>query len=169
MHSNVFIEVPNLQEPIQIFVPKRTPAPINYTEVSINRSSTVIIAFGITAANRATISVTALPSDADTQLTCCLRFEGNSFKTAVNITRADCIMNVTLPLEESIYQLPVGDEERALRQRYTWMIDGTHFQENGIYSNTFYSLCMCGCLRPQPSDCLTVLQNLINKRLFGHC
>ncbi|XP_033646725.1 polycystic kidney disease protein 1-like 2 [Asterias rubens] len=127
------IKVRNLPQAIQIFVPKRTVARINYTEINMNRSATFAIAFGFTTTNNATVSVVVLPSDPDTQLTCCLRFQGNSSEAAGNITRADCYMNATLPLGESGYRLPTGDEERALRQSYTWMIDGTHLQENGIY------------------------------------
>ena len=100
----------------------------NNTAVNVTRGTSVVVSFEVTNAN-ATVSVLALPSDERVQLACCLRFQGNSSEG--NATREDCYLNATLPGGESKYRLPIDDEDRTLKQRFTWMIDAPYLQGEG--------------------------------------
>ncbi|XP_038069881.1 polycystic kidney disease protein 1-like 2 [Patiria miniata] len=128
------IKVSNLPEDIQIFVPKRTVTLANNTQVTVNQSTTVVVSFEVTNPN-ATISVLALPSVASELLACCLLYQGN--ESLGNLSKSDCYVNVTLPGEESKYQLPADDADRELKQRYTWMIEPHSLQGEG----TYHTLC----------------------------
>ncbi|XP_022098115.1 polycystic kidney disease protein 1-like 2 isoform X2 [Acanthaster planci] len=124
------IKVTDLPVDIQIFVPKRTVTLANNTEVTVNRSATVVISLQVTNPN-ATVSVLALPSDTSAELSCCLHYQGN--ESLVNLTEADCYINTTLPGEASKYWLLIHDADRVLKQRYTWMVDPEQLRGAGKY------------------------------------